>query len=174
MRDITDGTSNTIMMGEHLKANITPFTTAANNSPLNKRTFGQNVSTNIPSDCLALADGDRWVAGTLVKGRMGTSLWDGQAERCGMTTIISPNGPSCSNDANPNADSTNPFVTPSSNHVGGVQVVMCDGSVRFISENIDSGDMTIATPGNNSTQASPYGTWGALGTRSAGEVVGEF
>jgi len=41
-------------------------------------------------------------------------------------------------------------------HVGGAQFLIADGSVRFISENID-GD-----------------TWEALGTRNGGEIIGEF
>ena len=41
-------------------------------------------------------------------------------------------------------------------HVGGVQILLCDGSARFISDNIDTA------------------TWRALGTRDGGEVIGEF
>jgi prepilin-type N-terminal cleavage/methylation domain-containing protein/prepilin-type processing-associated H-X9-DG protein len=47
-------------------------------------------------------------------------------------------------------------VASRSRHTGGVQVVMCDGSVHFISENIDT---TM---------------WQALGSMKGGEVVGEF
>jgi prepilin-type N-terminal cleavage/methylation domain-containing protein len=41
-------------------------------------------------------------------------------------------------------------------HVGGVHTLMCDGSVRFVSENID------------------LRTWRAAGTRAGGEVLGDF
>jgi prepilin-type N-terminal cleavage/methylation domain-containing protein len=41
-------------------------------------------------------------------------------------------------------------------HVGGVHTLMCDGSVRFVSENID------------------LNTWRAIGTRAGGEAVGDF
>tara|TARA_R110002111_G_scaffold2705_5_gene18052 strand:- start:43026 stop:43949 length:924 start_codon:yes stop_codon:yes gene_type:complete len=41
-------------------------------------------------------------------------------------------------------------------HTGGVHVAMCDGAVRFVSENID------------------IGTWRALSTRFGNEVIGEF
>lgn len=43
-----------------------------------------------------------------------------------------------------------------SDHIGGAQFVMCDGSVKFISENID------------------YGTYQRLGCRRDGQPVGEY
>ena len=43
-----------------------------------------------------------------------------------------------------------------SRHVGGVHIALCDGSVRFVSENIN------------------LALWQALATRFGGEVVGEF
>ena len=41
-------------------------------------------------------------------------------------------------------------------HVGGAQIGLADGSVRFVSENID------------------LGLWRAVGTKGGGEVLGEF
>ncbi len=41
-------------------------------------------------------------------------------------------------------------------HIGGAQMVLADGSVRFVSENID------------------LGTWHAIGSTGNGEVIGEF
>lgn len=52
----------------------------------------------------------------------------------------------------PNYNSSN----ARSYHVGGVHAAMCDGAVRFISDNINGG------------------TWQALGTPQGREVVGEF
>jgi hypothetical protein len=46
---------------------------------------------------------------------------------------------------------------------------MADGSVRFISDNIDSGDLSIAAA--EAIGASPYGVWGALGTKAGTETV---
>lgn len=174
LRDITDGSSNTILMSEHIRGNTAQFAVAGNNSPLVNTSIGQNWNDNIPASCRAMTIGNRWIAGTTVKARMGTSLWDGQAERCGMTTIIPPNGPSCSDGTDVNADSPNAMATPSSFHTGGVHALMGDGAVRFISDNIDSGDLTVPTPANNAGGPSPYGVWGALGTRGGGEVISEF
>ncbi len=52
-----------------------------------------------------------------------------------------------------------PFLPASaarSYHVGGVQTLLCDGSVRFVSENID------------------LNTWRSIGTRAGAEVIGDF
>lgn len=48
---------------------------------------------------------------------------------------------------------------------------MGDGAVRFISENISAGDPNATSPGSG---PSPYGVWGAIGTRASGETVNEF
>jgi prepilin-type processing-associated H-X9-DG protein len=59
----------------------------------------------------------------------------------------------------------------SSYHTGGAQALLADGSVRFISENIDTGNLAVTT---TLGARSPYGVWGALGTKAGGEVIGEF
>ena len=137
IRDITDGTSNTIAMSEHVRANYGPATSNANRSRVEGIAMGQSPRTN-PGSCMSLASGAGWVSGTSVKGKHGTSLWDGQAERCAFTTVLPPNAPSCAEGTNVNADSTHAALAPSSLHVGGVHVLMADGAVRFISENLDS------------------------------------
>ena len=55
-----------------------------------------------------------------------------------------------------------------SRHPGGVFGALCDGSVQFFSETIDSGDPTAPAV---TSGRSPYGVWGALGTRNGGEVT---
>ncbi|MCA9056391.1 MAG: DUF1559 domain-containing protein, partial [Planctomycetaceae bacterium] len=59
----------------------------------------------------------------------------------------------------------------SSRHPGGVQVVMGDAKVTFISENVDAGDKNATAPGNTTGGKSPFGVWGALGTRASSETV---
>jgi prepilin-type processing-associated H-X9-DG protein len=59
----------------------------------------------------------------------------------------------------------------SSNHTGGANVVMGDGSVRFIPNGINVGNLNA--PGIGLTTFSPYGVLGALGTRNGGEPVTE-
>jgi prepilin-type N-terminal cleavage/methylation domain-containing protein len=51
---------------------------------------------------------------------------------------------------------TNMFVSPRSYHIGGVNLGLADGSVRFVSDQVDSG------------------TFRVLGSRNGGEQVGDF
>ena len=134
-----------------------------------------NISTSAGA-CIAattpLIAGKRYTTAANLKGKF-CSIWqDGQPENVAFNTVIAPNGPSCTNDGNGNADSARSILTASSYHTGGVQVVLCDGSVRFISDSIDTGNLAPAVTTVNSP--SPYGVWGALGTKAGGEVVGDF
>lgn len=60
--------------------------------------------------------------------------------------------------------------TPSSEHTGGVQVANADGSVHFISDGIDTGNLGVVAPDHRNNSPSPYGVWGQLGSKSGGEV----
>jgi hypothetical protein len=132
---------------------------------------------NTPNICLTRSDGQFFIGGIQIKGMFG-SLWtDGQAERVGFTTVLAPNSPGCTDDTNGNADSQNIILPPSSHHPGGVMGGMADGSVRFFSETIDTGNLGVGQPlptNNNTTQysgQSNYGVWGALGSKSGSESV---
>jgi prepilin-type processing-associated H-X9-DG protein len=57
------------------------------------------------------------------------------------------------------------IITPSSNHTGGVQLALADGSVRFVSETIDVGSLPNAAKSGRSN----FGVWGAVGSRNGGE-----
>lgn len=172
---IIDGSSNTILMSEGVRGSNVGITTTVGGdfSVLNTIVHSQPASTN-PSACRSLSTGGKLNAGLSVKSRRGLYMWDGQPERTGFTTIIPPNGVACADGADGNADNANTVLPPSSIHTGGVHVLMGDGAVRFISENIDAGNLGAASPVQNSPGSSPYGVWGALGTKGGGEVVGEF
>ena len=98
----------------------------------------------------------------------GFSWW---GDACEFTTYLTPNSniPDriytlgfCNNQPERNlpcdvSTVANPTMFGSrSMHEGGVQVIMCDGSSKFVSENID------------------LNTWRGLGSTQGGEVVGEF
>jgi len=87
-----------------------------------------------------------------------------------LTTAVPPNGPSCDYIGSPSVGWG--LYTASSFHQGGVFAVMGDGAVRFVTDNVDAGDQSKTA--NSSTfklnDQSPYGVWGAMGSRCGGET----
>ncbi|MBB3208992.1 prepilin-type N-terminal cleavage/methylation domain-containing protein [Rhodopirellula rubra] len=108
-----------------------------------------------------------------------------------FNTILPPNSPVCVGEGGPQfnwqnwARYGNPgFLPPSSRHQGGCHILMSDGAVKFITDSIEAGNGNqepVALLGANTTPpnantpgaSSPYGLWGALGTRAAKEVISE-
>jgi prepilin-type N-terminal cleavage/methylation domain-containing protein len=89
-------------------------------------------------------------------------------------TILPPNRELCTHGNGGN----NHISPPSSRHQGGVHVLMGDGAVIFITDSIEAGantgqvwhnGMGTQKPG----QQSPFGLWGALGTRASKETIEE-
>ncbi len=109
-----------------------------------------------------------------VEVQRGFKWANGMCVNTGITTIIPPNLPICSNGNN---TYTIGIYGPSSRHPGGVHALMGDGSVTFITDSIEAGfcgdgnvkwnGTGIQAPGSKS----PYGLWGALGTRASGEIT---
>ncbi|MDR1052899.1 MAG: DUF1559 domain-containing protein [Planctomycetaceae bacterium] len=83
-------------------------------------------------------------------------------------TILPPNSPSCFNTTGPAGTNLRMFLSANSNHNNGVNCGFGDGSVHFISDSVNCG-ITSSAPVTVGT--SPYGVWGALGTREGGEAV---
>jgi prepilin-type N-terminal cleavage/methylation domain-containing protein/prepilin-type processing-associated H-X9-DG protein len=172
-RECTDGLSKTILLGERLRATVNnqswapsagqPITTAIAQVPA--------ISTS-PSACLAVSDGSQYIAGTQVKSTWGMLWTDGQAERVGFHTILPPNAPSCGG-TSANADNTVAVLPPTSGHPGGVNVAFGDGAVAFITDSIDTGNLGVPIA-HTSAVPSPYGVWGALGTKAGGEGVSGY
>ena len=169
MATVTDGLSNTIAIGEVCVA-------TGSNKVRGSIAVGWGVgndaaaplSTLIPSNCLANLNAD----GTLMNPdntMIGRRWADGVAAFSAFYTVLPPNGPSC-REGN---DYIWVLTTASSHHPGGANVAMADGSVRFVSETVDTGsapDGGLSVSATNSGM-SPYGVWGAMGTISGGEPV---
>ncbi len=114
--------------------------------------------------------------------------------RCGLAwtgfqTIIGPNGASCVNGNGAASNQTevgSAIRTAGSYHFGGAHVVTFDNSVKFVPNEIDTtntspgaGNADYYAPGRsgsgqtpNWNSPSPFGVWGALGTRGAADDVG--
>ncbi|MEM1228222.1 MAG: DUF1559 domain-containing protein [Planctomycetota bacterium] len=184
-RDVLDGLSNTIMAGEiatdlgdrdirtapidgpgsaPLRDN--PSWAKDNNKIDPERPQFWLAGENLTTDNSA-GDGSRagWARGF---------HWaDGVIQHSGMNTILSPNSECVSRTS---ADSTWGIYPPSSRHQGGVHVLMGDGAVKFITDSIEAGDpraQTVYLGADNVGIESPYGLWGALGTRANKEVIDE-
>ncbi|MCU0961312.1 MAG: DUF1559 domain-containing protein [Pirellulaceae bacterium] len=164
---ITDGTSNTIAMLE--RAVPAPGTERSIRAAVAvNQTGAVNYSgTSSPILCKALVgrsgnyqDGvatGNWAAGTYSFG------WPGRNTE--IATVLGPNSPSCSIYAE---DWNSVMWSASSYHPSGVNGVFCDGSVRFIRDSIDTGNTALPPVASG---PSPYGVWGALGSKNGREPV---
>jgi len=164
-RDVTDGLSNTIALAEICRRvdDRSVYGWGA--------TQVAGVDTN-PTVCLAQVQNRLFLpSATLVADNFRGGTWsDGRTVWCGFNTILPPNSPSCTSASN---SWSNGVYSAASRHTGIVQVLMGDGAVRTISENISTGNLSAADPATTGGP-SPYGIWGALGTKGSSEIVGEF
>lgn len=168
--DILDGTSNTIMMSERLKAQFSGTAAAQQYEHTQGAAYGVGGVTGAPNVCFTVTDGKYFLNGTPVRGEFGARWADGQPENIAFNTVIGPNGPACGDDPDGN-DMVNMVIPPASRHPGGANCLLADGSVRFVSETIDTGNLGTSQPNNGPSR---YGVWGALGSKDAGETVTDF
>ncbi|MEO8494009.1 MAG: DUF1559 domain-containing protein [Planctomycetota bacterium] len=169
MSDIRDGTSNTVVFSE-LVSSLTYGGDPLDVTGQTLKNAG-DMNTN-PQLCLNAVNPSSkrfFVAGSDGDNIRGQRWGDGRPAFTGFQTILPPNSPSCSGTGN-NEETNNAVYSVYSWHPGGAQACFADGSVKFISETIDTGN-TSATPPGTTTQPSPYGVWGALGTRGCSESV---
>jgi prepilin-type N-terminal cleavage/methylation domain-containing protein/prepilin-type processing-associated H-X9-DG protein len=156
--EVTDGLSNTIAMAERIRGN----------AQIQRTLTGHNAGTwfTTPNQCLALYNTTtRTWSGVSLGAWAGVRWPDGGMGFGGLTTNASPNSVSCAWNAH---DAQNGLYPMSSNHSGGCNALMGDGSVRFIREAIDAGNPNAV--GTGLTGISPYGILGAMGTRAGGET----
>ncbi len=173
---VSDGTSNTIAYSELLCSR--PLSTGGRDgatTTLNGVRFNMAYVKNIgglrasPAVCRQQTQGQFFREGLTFYGRRGRSWTDGQPAYVGFHTVLGPNGPQCAEGGNW-GDQQHMMLPPASNHTGGVNAAMCDGSVQFFSQNIDTGNTALGVAGRLQGP-SPYGVWGALGTMAGGEVA---
>jgi prepilin-type N-terminal cleavage/methylation domain-containing protein/prepilin-type processing-associated H-X9-DG protein len=175
LRDILDGTANTVMMGE--------IVIDAGNREINGQpvfTTNSNVFSNpTHADCIGQIDPARprfWRETADL--RYGNADWWRKGHRwsCSLTfytninTIRPPNSESCQSNGTDGREGT---YTAGSRHQGGCHVLMADGAVRFITDSIEAGNQTTSITAAGIP--SPYGLWGRLGTSAAKEIIdGDF
>lgn len=144
-RDVTDGTTNTVLFSEQLLGdgqNAAPAT-----GDYRHRVIELSMGTQTtPAACTA-ASAPAW------SGQRGAKWVNGHLADSMYNHWYGPNAnvPDCQNGFHNFA-----LVSARSAHTGGVQIALVDGSCRFVSENIN------------------LDIWRALATRAGGEVIGEY
>ena len=192
--DITDGLSNTIALAEMLTAQVVGMDPinhtdlikgGANQSGLGSGAgnLADSVEPSVvnPNGCLthgrSVAD-PRRIRNAPSNCLRGLRFFAGYSSDSRFNTLLPPNSPSCKIN---HFDSGWGVFAAQSNHPGGVNVAMIDGSARYVSDSVnwtdggealDSSDTPTAVTNWHKpvyTGPSPYGVWGAMGTPAAGE-----
>jgi len=170
---ITDGTSNTLLLGEVLIGSGVDGQRNAIDLAHSGPGANDLSVRGTPARCLTSRDPtDRnmiafaWDSFGWPGRRWSDALFPYSA----FTANLPPNAPSCLTWGT--ADSNDQIITLSSRHPGGANVAMADGSARFLSETIDSGDIHRSVfDGSLMDRPSPFGLIGALGSANGGETV---
>jgi hypothetical protein len=184
-----DGTSNTALMSEFVvydpapSAEVEGAGTGKVKGSVRLDLPWTDVA-NDPSLCFnsKAAGNTGMMDGTRFNNTRGGVRFSGRpVDGGGFSTVLPPNSPSCGGEYARTVGTVNqgasPYyfpglMSPTSNHVGGVNMSRVDGSAAFISNTIYTGSMQAPSPdapGSPRVQKSPYGVWGALGTRDGGE-----
>ena len=146
LTDITDGTSNTAAWSEHLTGDFSNAISTDNGD-----TYEPGIYPNTADDAMAYCanvnindlskQGYSNVGAPWLEGYHSTTIY---------FHVGPPNSRSCMYPPGRIA------TTANSNHTAGVNVALCDGSVRFVANGVN------------------LATWRALGSISGGEVVGDY
>ena len=168
LASITDGTSNTAMFSERLLGLPLGTTVGPGGNNAKRAIFTGTVSitpaastVNGAAQALSFVNGCKSITATSYDPNaqtIGEYSFVGYPLHLGLTSynhVVGPNTPSCENPGEASWITIPPFSASSatSNHSGGVNVGMSDGSVRFIKDSVN-------------LQA-----WWALGSRANGEVI---
>jgi prepilin-type N-terminal cleavage/methylation domain-containing protein/prepilin-type processing-associated H-X9-DG protein len=145
-RDLTDGSSNTVAFSESVLGSGTDSNGPTPADPKRQVLQLPGGTPTTPDACSAGANGT-W------SGQRGDRWINGGYQSTLYTHFLSPNSSTwdCTNVSNNYG-----LTTARSWHSGGVNVLLCDGSVRFVPDSI------------------PLAVWQALSTRAGGEVIGDY
>ena len=178
-KDILDGLSQTIMLGEACTSNTSGASAGDTNTTV--RTHKGNTRINVTnwvhtgssgggrpvSDCMQYADLS--LPGTFASTEGGNGINWMLNEKATFFTILPPNSPTCGNTTDARYGGGDGYRCASSYHNGGAVHAMCDGAVRWIADSIDYGQPSQVFSGNTYTGRSVHGVYGSLGSARGGE-----
>ena len=167
---MADGTSNTIVYSERVTAsggNAVKGSANGDGGAADNGIDNASATASRPYYCPTKIDSTdrKKYSGTQMNGAFGVRWADGRGP-CVFSTIMPPNGASCAATTGGWGDRT--MLAPTSFHSGGVNVGLGDGSIRFVSETVDAGNLSTTTAPPTSGR-SPFGVWGAMGSINGGE-----
>ena len=173
MGAMSDGTSNTILMSEAVSAKAVGSTAVKGGLAILELTL-----TATPAQCEAKRSAtDQWTLVTPVHtnatASRGGAPYFGNPVISGFHTLLPPNSPSC---VSSSSSTVGGFASVGSNHTGGVNALLGDASVQFVSDTVDTGTDHSVLPHDPAdgtkmqSGISAYGVWGAYGSKNGGEI----
>ena len=165
---IQDGSSNTIAVSEIVVSTRFDVRETHGNYVEN---VGEGTLRANPGACLAFKGPNNTITASApgIGEIRGVHYGWGACVATGFSTVLPPNSIGCKGASSEWGEDH--VMPPDSYHPGGVNAALADGSVRFISDTIDTGNLAAPEVGGG---PSPYGVWGALGTRMSGETINNF
>jgi prepilin-type processing-associated H-X9-DG protein len=166
---LSDGTSNTIAFSERVTAALENNIRGAYSTDTTNNGMGTTIAATFPYTCSTRKKNDGTYNGAIQQNYLGTRWGDGRMPST-FSVILPPNSASCASNNASDTFHNRSIFSANSYHAHGVNTVFADGSVHFIMETINSGEINnTTTPENSGT--SPFGVWGALGSINGGETV---
>ena len=172
---ISDGTSNTLIYSESV-AGIANGRAVKGNIAI---TPGMRSQGPTPNECIAVREKSVIVASGVAQLGRGVAWWNGVPAYGSFLTILPPNAPSCiSASVSQDAEGSSGIFSASSNHTGGVNTAMGDGSVQFVSDTVScetpnysvgGAVVDVKTLRAVPSGRSPFGAWGAAGSVNGSE-----